>query len=80
MGYAGENACPSFGPCLRSRQLVDRRLAVYHHMYGNWGSAWDWLWMTFMVVLWLVVIGAIVYAAVRLAVQHEHQQKPPLQQ
>lgn len=53
---------------------------MYHHMYGNWGSAWDWLWMTFMVVLWLVVIGAIVYAAVRLAVQHEHQQKPPLQQ
>jgi heme/copper-type cytochrome/quinol oxidase subunit 2 len=51
---------------------------VYHHMYGSWGSAWDWLWMTFMVILWLGVIGAVVYAAVRLATQHEHNQKPPL--
>jgi heme/copper-type cytochrome/quinol oxidase subunit 2 len=31
----------------------------------------DWLWMSFMMVFWLVVLGAVVYAAVRLA------QRPP---
>jgi hypothetical protein len=49
-----------------------------HHMYGNWNSGWDWLWMTTMMVFWVVVLGGIVYAAVRLALQH--QQKPPLSQ
>jgi hypothetical protein len=49
---------------------------VYHHMYGSWGSGWDWLWMTLMVVFWLAVLGGVVYAAVRLA--HAHDQKPPL--
>lgn len=49
-----------------------------HHMYGNWGSAHEWLWMTLMGVLWLVVLVAVVYTAVRLAVRHEH--KPPLSQ
>ena len=47
-----------------------------HHMYGNWNSGWDWLWMILMVLLWGVVLGGVVYAAVRLALQH--QQKPPL--
>jgi putative membrane protein len=51
---------------------------VYHHMYGSWGSAWDWLWMTLMIVFWLAVVGGIVYVAVRLAL--DHQQKPPLEQ
>jgi heme/copper-type cytochrome/quinol oxidase subunit 2 len=46
-------------------------------MYGNWGSAYDWLWMTLMILLWVVVIGAVVYTAVRLALQHQH--RPPLQ-
>jgi ABC-type Fe3+ transport system permease subunit len=55
-----------------------RRFPVYHNMYGNWGSAWDWLWMTLMVVFWLAVLGGVVYAAVRLA--HQRQQKPPLSQ
>jgi heme/copper-type cytochrome/quinol oxidase subunit 2 len=53
---------------------------LYHHMYGDWGSGLDWLWMTLMMLVWLVVLGGIVYAAVRLALQHQHQQKPPLQQ
>ena len=56
---------------------------MYHHMYGSWGSGWDWLWMTFMVLLWLVVIGGVVYAAVRIALSHQHgdqHRQQPLQQ
>ena len=51
---------------------------MYHHMYGSWGSAWDWLWMTLMMLFWLAVVGGVIYAAVRLAVRHE--QRPPAQQ
>ena len=32
---------------------------------------WDWLWMTFWIGFWVVLIGVVVYAAVRLA------QRPP---
>ena len=39
-------------------------------MHG-WMDGWDWLWMTLMVGFWLVVLGAVVYLAVRLA------QRPP---
>ena len=39
---------------------------MYHSMGG-----WGWLWMTSMTVFWLVVLGAIVFVAVRLA------QRPP---
>jgi hypothetical protein len=31
----------------------------------------DWLWMTFMMGFWIVLIGGVVYVAVRLA------QRPP---
>jgi hypothetical protein len=31
----------------------------------------DWVWMSFMMVFWFSVLGAVVYAAVRLA------QRPP---
>jgi heme/copper-type cytochrome/quinol oxidase subunit 2 len=50
---------------------------MYHDMYGNWGSPLDWLWMTLMMLLWIIVVGAVVYAAVRLATQPDHQPKPP---
>ena len=30
-------------------------------------DGWDWLWMTFGMGLWIVLIGAVVYVAVRLA-------------
>lgn len=53
---------------------------MYHHMYGDWDSGWDWLWMTLTMLVGLVVLGGVVYAAVRLALQNQHQQKPPLQQ
>ena len=35
-------------------------------MHG-WMSGWDWLWMSFLMVFWIAVIGGVVYAAVRLA-------------
>jgi hypothetical protein len=33
----------------------------------EWMSGWDWAWMTFMMVFWIALLGAVVYAAVRLA-------------
>ena len=39
-------------------------------MHG-WMDGWDWVWMSFMMVFWLIVLGAVGYAAVRLG------QRPP---
>lgn len=39
-------------------------------MHG-WMDSWDWVWMSLMMVFWLAVLGAVVYAAVRL------RQRPP---
>jgi hypothetical protein len=33
----------------------------------HWMDGWGWFWMSFMMVFWVVVLGAVVYAAVRLA-------------
>jgi hypothetical protein len=30
-------------------------------------DGFDWFWMSFMMVIWVVLLGAVVYAAVRLA-------------
>lgn len=37
----------------------------------HWMNGWGWAWMTFMMVFWVVLLGAVIYAAVRLA------QRPP---
>lgn len=37
----------------------------------DWMDGSDWIWMTFMMSFWLVLLGAVVYIAVRLA------QRPP---
>ena len=34
-------------------------------------DGWDWLWMTMMMGLWIVILGAVVFIAVPLA------QRPP---
>lgn len=39
-------------------------------MYG-----WNWFWMVPMMLLWLIVLGAVIYAAVRLA--NHHSTPPP---
>ncbi len=36
-----------------------------------WINGWDWLWMTLMMGFWIVLLGAVVYFAVRFA------QRPP---
>jgi hypothetical protein len=37
-----------------------------------WGwhdmSGWDWFWMTFSMTFWIVVLGLVVYVAVRLGI------------
>ena len=49
------------------RILVKTKGGVMYHWMGGWG----WFWMTFMTVFWVAVLGAVVYAAVRLG------QRPP---
>jgi hypothetical protein len=41
-------------------------------MHG-WMNGWDWFWMTFMMIFWIAGLGAVVYAAVRLAQRERHQ-------
>jgi hypothetical protein len=35
---------------------------MYNHVDG-----WDWLWMTLMTGLWVVILGLVIYVAVKLA-------------
>ena len=51
---------------------------MYQHMNGYGG--WDWFWMVPMMLLWIVVLGAVIYGAIRLALQHSQQPKPPVEQ
>jgi hypothetical protein len=32
-----------------------------------WMDGWDWFWMSFMMVFWIALLGAVVYVAVKLA-------------
>lgn len=32
-----------------------------------WIDGWDWLWMNFIMVFWLVSLGVVIYFAVKLA-------------
>jgi hypothetical protein len=36
-------------------------------------DGWDWLWMSFMSAFWLLLLGAVVYVAVRLATRPPHR-------
>ncbi len=38
-----------------------------------WHDGWAWFWMIPMMLFWIVVLGAVVYAAVRLANRDSHQ-------
>ena len=29
-------------------------------------TGWGWIWMTFMMLFWIVLFGAVIYIAVRL--------------
>ena len=51
---------------------------MYHHGYDD---GWNWFWMIPMMLLWIVVVGVVVYAAVRLELQHSRKPPaPPAQQ
>jgi flagellar biogenesis protein FliO len=39
-------------------------------------DGWDWLWMTFGMGFWLVLIGVVVYIAVRLATRRPRAGRP----
>jgi hypothetical protein len=39
-------------------------------MHGADGG--DWIWMTFAMSFWLILIGLVVYAAVRLGTRDRH--------
>jgi heme/copper-type cytochrome/quinol oxidase subunit 2 len=43
----------------------------------HWMDGWSWFWMSFMMVLWVVVLGAVVYAAVKLANRPPTSPKSP---
>jgi heme/copper-type cytochrome/quinol oxidase subunit 2 len=49
-------------------QLKSREKGEVMHA---WMDGWDWFWMTLMMGFWVVVLGAVIYIAVRLA------QRPP---
>jgi hypothetical protein len=42
----------------------------------HWMDASGWFWMSFMVIIWILVLGAVVYAAVRLANRDHHRERP----
>jgi choline-glycine betaine transporter len=37
-----------------------------------WHDGWAWFWMIPMMLVWVLVLGAVVYAAVRLANRDSH--------
>jgi hypothetical protein len=39
----------------------------------NWNDSWAWFWMVPMMLLWIVVLAAVIYAAVRQANGDSHQ-------
>jgi hypothetical protein len=38
-----------------------------------WSDGWAWFWMIPMMLLWVLVLGVVVYAAVRLANRNPQQ-------
>ena len=63
-------------PHSRDRTIVhhDNKEAEMH----GYVDGWDWVWMTTMMVFLIVLTGAVVYAAVRLAQRDRHNQGTPL--
>jgi hypothetical protein len=39
----------------------------------GWYNGWAWFWMVPMMLFWVLVLGAVVYAAVRIANRDSHQ-------
>ena len=71
----GDHPCARAAPALRSAES-NKEARKYGHMTGG---GWDWLWAVPMMLLWIVVLGGVVYGAARLAFRHEREAKQPLQ-
>ena len=41
-----------------------------------WMDGWDWVWMSFMMAFWVVLLAAVVFVAVRLAQRPRREGKP----
>lgn len=39
----------------------------------DWNGGWGWFWMVPMMLFWIILIGAVIYTAVRLANRDSHQ-------
>jgi hypothetical protein len=39
----------------------------------DWNDSWAWFWMVPMMLLWILVLGAVIYTAVRLATRDSRQ-------
>ena len=52
---------------------------LVHPPVNDWRGVgvhgWGWLWMSFMMIFWVVVLGAVVYAAVRLSLRNPRERK-----
>ena len=42
----------------------------------SWMSDWGWVWMSFMIAFWILIVGAVVYAAVRLGQRAPDDTRP----
>ncbi len=69
MGYTGNGRCGAIARRLPSRCEQTKEALVYHSMTEGTGG-WLWLWMVPMMLVWVAVLGGVVYGAVRVAVQH----------
>ena len=57
-------------PCARQRTTVHGNTEeTERHGYVD---GWDWVWMTTMVGIWIVLVGTLVYSPVRLAQRDRH--------
>jgi hypothetical protein len=43
----------------------------------RWMSGWAWLWMIPMMLIWIAVLGGVIYAAIRLATRHDQHLHTP---
>lgn len=46
-------------------------------MYWHSMSGWDWLWGSLMMGFWILLVGAVVYVAVRLASSERGRRSRP---
>jgi len=46
-------------------------------MYGDHMNGWDWVWMTLMMSFWIVLLGVVIFFAVRLAQSNRGRKTQP---